>query len=87
VSQRSVEGPGQDYLTLREVCDYLHVSEATLRRLIKAGRFPRPTRHGGAGEPVWPWLVVVAYATLSPLLPALFALPPRQRPSKEGGIK
>jgi predicted DNA-binding transcriptional regulator AlpA len=80
----------REFLTLKGVAAYLHVSEATLRRMIRAGKFPRPIRYGGAGEPLWRREVVRAYATLAPLLPDLFALPPeqkRQRPSKPGGEK
>lgn len=76
--------PG-DYLLLAEVCDYLHLSEDTLRRMVREGKFPKPIRHAGAGDQVWPGRVVRAYALLAPLLPDLFRVAPRKRrdpPSK-----
>jgi len=63
------------YLTPAAVATRLHVSERTLRRMIAAGKFPPPIRHGGAGDPVWEVRVVTAYAILAPLLPELFRLP------------
>lgn len=50
--QRSIEGPDKDFLTLREVTDYLRVNKRTLQRLIASGEFPRPIRTSPR-TPVW----------------------------------
>jgi len=73
------------YLTRSEAAAYLHVSEPVLARMIRAGRFPPPIRHGGAGDAVWERRTVAAYAIVAPLLPELFRLPSRQKESSGGG--
>lgn len=79
MARRIIDGPEQDYLTLSEAAAWLHLSESSLRRLIAAGRFPEGIRMGGVGDPVWPWIVVVSFAHLSPLLPLWKEpLPPKE---------
>jgi predicted DNA-binding transcriptional regulator AlpA len=43
-------------VTIDEVCDSLCLSEATIGRLVKAGRFPKPLKPGGTpnSKRIWP---------------------------------
>ena len=37
--------------TMRMLCAYLHKSAQTVRRLVKAGKLPKPSRR--LGSPLW----------------------------------
>lgn len=59
----SVSGPDKDLLTAEEVATYLTIKVATLRKLVKAGLFPKPV---AVTDKIhrWEWLDVVAYTHL-----------------------
>jgi predicted DNA-binding transcriptional regulator AlpA len=70
--QRLVDGPDKDYLDEDEVAAYLHFSAATLRRLVKAGRFPKPLEMSDQTR-VWSWKDVLFWMLYVELRPRLEA--------------
>lgn len=48
-----VHGPSQAVLGKAEVCAVLRISEATLDRLIREGRFPRGVKLSTQSEQLW----------------------------------
>jgi predicted DNA-binding transcriptional regulator AlpA len=68
LSDRTVRGPAQEWLNLQEVADYLCVSEATVRAMLRSGDFPPPAQRGPrnhGGKRLWPWDVVRSWAVLN----------------------
>lgn len=64
MGQWSLYGPDENLLTKAKVCTHLHVSEATLDRLVRDGRFPPPIKHGPKTELLWLALDVACYLHL-----------------------
>ena len=72
---RQVDGPERDLLELSEVSSYLRMSEKTLRRLVRLGRFPRPLEISD-GVRVWSWRDVLYWVLLTEIKPRLIPDPP-----------
>lgn len=66
-----IYGPDKEWLTMPDILAILgDVTEATVRRLIAAGKFPRPIRAGAQSPPRWHASVVGAWQLLQPMLEA-----------------
>lgn len=80
--QRTVDGPEQDLLELSEVASYLRMSEPTLRRLIRLGKFPRPLEISD-GVRVWSWRDILYWVLLTEIRPRLRAKTEKPNPGQE----
>lgn len=58
MAARVIDGPEKDWLDVHDICHLLRMSESTLRRLIKDGKFPAPLATSQQGR-FWCWEVVV----------------------------
>jgi hypothetical protein len=69
VADYRLAGPDEPVLTVAQVVAYLHLgSEATLKRLIAAGKFPRGHKQSAGLPPVWYGQDIAAYMHLMPRL-------------------
>lgn len=66
VGQWTLYGPDQQILWRADVCNLLRISEATLDRLVREGRFPRGIKASAGAEPFWTGLDIAAYLHLAP---------------------
>jgi predicted DNA-binding transcriptional regulator AlpA len=81
--QRLVDGPEEDYLDADQVAAYLHFSADTLRRLVKAGKFPQPLEMSDQTR-VWSWRDVLFWTLTVELRPRMASEPEAQRAAKRG---
>lgn len=58
MARREVAAPTKDWLSEREVCELIEVSERTLDRLIEEGQFPRAVKFPGQANARWRWVDV-----------------------------
>lgn len=40
VSEEALDGPKQEWLSVKDACGYIHVSRSTLYRLVREGKLP-----------------------------------------------
>jgi hypothetical protein len=79
VAQRTLEAaPDQDRYSLTDLCKRYGVSEATIKKLIRQGKFLRPLRVAGRKTQYWAWEDVY-------FMDRLFAYRHRLRPSPPKG--
>lgn len=84
--RRLIDGPAADWLSAREVAQWLHIGATLLKELRDAGDFPRPVPFGRRKAQRWYWLDVVAWAHLRSLdrpAPAAGGASGRRRPAAE----
>ena len=58
MATRTLDGPEQDWLDIADLVRITRLSETTIRRMIKAGRFPAPFAISPQGR-MWSWEVVI----------------------------
>jgi predicted DNA-binding transcriptional regulator AlpA len=69
VASWKIPGPDEEWLDLHTLTGVLGgVSEDVVRRLIAAGRFPRPVRAGSQSPPRWHASAVAAWLYLQPMM-------------------
>lgn len=79
MAQRLIEAaPEQDRYSLTDLCKRYGVSETTIKKLIRQGRFLRPLRVAGRKTQYWTWEDVY-------FMDRLFAYRQRLRPSPPKG--
>lgn len=61
MGHRDVAAPVRDWLSKRDVCELIEVSDSTLDRLIASGQFPRAVQFPGENRSRWRWVDVAWY--------------------------
>lgn len=59
-----MNGPDKDWLTLKDVALWLHISESQVKELIQAGDFPEGVPFGKSKARRWPWMDVISFGHL-----------------------
>lgn len=54
MAARTVDGPEEDWLDLRDLVKLTRLSESTINRLIRSGEFPR-AKQVSPGVQMWHW--------------------------------
>jgi predicted DNA-binding transcriptional regulator AlpA len=84
VATRTIDGPEQDWLDMHDLVRLTRLSEPTLRRLIRAGQFPRAVEVT-KGVRMWPWTDLVYWSLLTAMRGRLSGTGQEQSPPDQEG--
>ncbi len=70
----TIRGPAKALLNVSDIASMLGVSEATVKRLVAEGRFPRGIKPGPQLGPIWEATDIAAWLHLASLRLALLCL-------------